>query len=103
MSAKNYKLMRIERWNQRCIEILQTRNNLSRDDLEYLVSKIDGMKDERLKQCITTLIGWGDDERAEMETFCAISIELMKQASPYKLRTTAENVELRYHLRKGKE
>jgi len=42
------------------------------------------------------LIGWGDDERAELETFCAIALEVMKQASPSKLREAALRVELRF-------
>ncbi len=39
---------------------------------------------------------WGDDERAEVETFVAIAIEVMKRTNVSKLRECARIVELRY-------
>lgn len=101
VSAIDYQKQLINFWTNRCRELLQTRANLSREDLEYVVEKVAGMKDDRLKECIATLVGWGDDERAELETFVAISLEMMKQASPYKLRVAATNVELRYRVNKN--
>lgn len=86
-------------WNVRCVEMLHERNNLTRDDLEYLAETASKLKDERMKNCIATLIGWGDDERAELETFCAIALEVMKEASPSRLRNAALNVELRFRLK----
>jgi hypothetical protein len=80
----------------RMIELLQQRNNLSRDDLEYVVEQASRLKDERLKSCIAELIGWGDDERAEVETFVAIAIEVMKRTNVSKLRECSRIVELRY-------
>lgn len=77
-------------------ELVQLRGNLSRDDLEYLVETTARLKDERLKQCIAELIGWGDDERAEVETFLAIAVEVMRKTNPSKLRECARVVELRY-------
>jgi hypothetical protein len=74
---------------------LQGRANLSREDLEYTVQKAAALKDERLSACIATLIGWGDDERAELETFCAIALEVMRQTPPSRLRECARLVELR--------
>lgn len=76
-------------------EHLQGRGNLARDDLEYLVAKTDAMRDERLKACIAELIGLGDDERAEVETFLAIALEVMKNTPPSRLRSAAMTVELR--------
>ena len=78
------------------IELLQQRNALSRSDLEYVVETIAKLKDERLKSCVAELIGWGDDERAEVETFCAIAIEVMKRTNVSKLRDCSRIVELRY-------
>lgn len=102
MSAKEYQRDLINHWTNKCQELLQTRANLTRDDLEYLAEKTAAMKDERLKECVATLIGWGDDERAELETFCAIALETMKSASAYKLREAARKVEIRYlHKNKG--
>lgn len=85
-------------WTKRCNELLQDRRNLQRDDLEYLVEKAASLKDERFKACIAELIGWGDKQRAELETFCAIALETMKLSSPSKLRDAAMKVELRYRL-----
>jgi hypothetical protein len=81
------------------IELLQQRNALSRSDLEYVVETIAKLKDDRLKSCVAELIGWGDDERAEVETFCAIAIEVMKRTNVSKLRDCARIVELRYMAR----
>ncbi len=46
------------------IELIQQRNSLARDDLEYVVETVAKLKDERLKACVAELIGWGDEERA---------------------------------------
>lgn len=80
-------------------ELLQQRAALPREDLEYVVETVAKLKDERLKACIAELIGWGDDERAELETFVAIAIEVMKKTNVSKLRDAAMTVELRYHLK----
>jgi len=74
---------------------LQGRGNLGRDDLEYLVDKLAAMKDERLKSCVATLIGWGDEERAEVETFCAIALEVMRTTPPSRLHAAARLVEIK--------
>lgn len=74
---------------------LQGRNNLAQDELEYTVEKVAAMKDARLAQNIATLIGWGDAERAEIETFCAIALEVMSRARPSVLRDAAMIVEMR--------
>ncbi len=80
----------------RMIELLQQRNALSRSDLEYVVETVAKLKDERLKSCVAELIGWGDEERAEVETFVAIAIEVMKRTNVSKLRECSRLVELRY-------
>lgn len=76
-------------------EHLQGRGNLPREDLEYLVEKTAAMRDARLQGCIATLIGWGDNERAEVETFCAIALEVMRNTPPSRLRSAAMTVELK--------
>ena len=61
-----------------------------------------------LKEQIETAIHWADrckdilnkeviapDERIELETLCAIAIELIKLSSPSKLREAGRIVELR--------
>ena len=45
----------------RMIKLLQQRNALSRDDLEYVVETVAKLKDERLKSCIAELIGYPID------------------------------------------
>ena len=100
MAAKTDQSLLISFWSQRCKQLLQMRNNLPRDDLEYVAEKVSTFKDTRLQQCITTLIGWGDDERAELETFCAIALELMKDLTPSQMHEAARKVEIRF-LNKG--
>lgn len=80
-------------------ELLRQRATLPREDLEYVVETVAKLKDERLKACIAELIGWGDEERAEIETFVAIAIEVMKKTTVSKLRDAALTVELRYHMK----
>lgn len=99
LSAPEFKEGVIMFWTERCRSLLQERNNLTREDLEYTATAIAKLKDERLKSCVAELIGWGDDERAELETFCAIALEVMKQATPSKLREAALRVELRVLMR----
>lgn len=99
MTTRDFQTSVVSYWTTRCRELLQDRKNLPRDDLEYLVETAAKLKDERLKACIAELVGWGDDERAELETFCAIALEVMKDSSPSRLREAALKVELRFHLR----
>lgn len=62
LSSREFQEAVVMYWTQRCREILQERQSLSRDDLEYTVQTIAKLKDERLKSCVAELIGWGDDE-----------------------------------------
>lgn len=87
----------------RMTELLRQRAALDRDDLEYLVERVAKLKDDRLQACIADLIGWGDDERAELETFVAIAIEVMKRTNVSRLREAARVVELRYYARETAE
>ena len=99
MSAPTDKNLIIRHCTERAKDLLQMRGNVGREDLEYLVYVVSRMKDDRLAKCIFKLIGWGDDERAELETLMAIGLELMKDSSPSRLREAARKVELRYHLK----
>ena len=63
--------------------------------MEYVVTKLEHMKDERLKTSVATLIGWGDEERAEIETFCAIALEVMRVTPPSRLHAAARLVEIK--------
>ena len=89
----------VEEQAQRMRELLQMRAALPEEDMAYLVEKIERMKDERLKSCVTALIGWGDDERAEVETFVAIAIEVMKRTNVGKLRECARIVEMKFYMK----
>lgn len=86
---------------ERMRELLQQRAAIPRDDLEYLVERVAKLKDERLQTAVAGLIGWGDDERAEIETFVAIAIEVMKRTNVSKLREAAQTVELRYLVKES--
>ena len=83
----------------RMFALLRQRASLPREDLEYLVETVAKLKDERLKACVAELIGWGDDERAEIETFVAIALEVMKRTNISKLRDAAATVGLRHYMK----
>lgn len=83
--------------------LLRERAALSRDDLEYVAERAGRLRDERLQACIADLIGWGDEERAEIETFVAIAIEVMRQTSVSRLRAAARTVELRYLVKEQRD
>jgi hypothetical protein len=93
----------VEQQAQRMTELLQMRGSLPEDDMAYLVEKVDRMKDERLKACIAALIGWGDDERAEVETFVAIAIEVMRKTNVGKLRECARIVEMKFYMKEMRD
>jgi hypothetical protein len=80
-------------------ELIQQRASLPREDLEYVVEAVAKLKDERLKSCIAELIGWGDEERAELETFVAVALEIMKTTNPSKLRSATQTVALRTFMK----
>ena len=84
-------------------ELLHLRAALPREDLEYVVERVAKLKDTRLQECVGTLIGWGDEERAELETFVAIAIEVMKRTNVSKLRECARIVELKYYVKESKD
>lgn len=88
----------IDQITVRSRELLQGRGNLERDNLEYLVEKAATLRDERMRNCIIELVGWGDEERAELETMFAILIEVAKLSTPSKFEEAAQKVEMRYHI-----
>lgn len=94
-STRDFSAWLVNHYGAVVADHLQGRGNLTRDDLEYLATKTASLKDARLQQCIAELIGWGDDERAELETFCAIAIEVMRNTPPSRLREAARAVEIR--------
>lgn len=84
---------------ERMRELIQQRASLPREDLEYVVEAVAKLKDERLKACVAELIGWGDEERAELETFVAVALEIMKTTNPSKLRSATRTVALRTFMK----
>lgn len=87
-------------YTNRSTAIMRGRGNLSREDLEYLVEATAKLKDKRLQECIAEMIGWGDDERSELETLLAMGFEAMKLCSPSRLREAAMRVSLKYYMKK---
>lgn len=87
-------------YSNRSTVIIRGRGNLSREDLEYVAQAAEKLKDKRLQECIAELIGWGDDERSELETLLAIGFEAMKLCSPSRLREAAMRVSLKYYMKK---
>lgn len=99
MPSREYQKELQTFWATRCTELLQERAVVSEDDMAYLVDKLANMKDDRLKGIVGSLVGWGTDDRAELETFCAIAIECFGLVSPSKLRDATTKVELRYLMK----
>jgi hypothetical protein len=87
-------------YTNRSTAIMRGRGNLSREDLEYVAEAASKLKDKRLQECIAELIGWGDDERSELETLLAIGFEAMKLCSPSCLCEAAMRVSLKYYMKK---
>ena len=87
-------------YTNRSTAIVRGRGNLTREDLEYVVQAAAKLKDKRLQECIAELIGWGDEERSELETLLAIGFEAMKLCSPSRLREAAMRVSLKYYMKK---
>jgi len=87
-------------YTNRSTAIMRGRGNLSREDLEYLVETASKLKDKRMQECVAEMIGWGDDERSELETLLAIGFEAMKLCSPSRLREAAMRVSLKYYMKK---
>lgn len=85
----------------RCRELLQMKGHLTEENLAYVMDKVANMRDERLKACIMELIGWGDEERAELESMVAILLEVASLATPSKFEQAAERVEIRHHITKA--
>lgn len=79
--------------------LLRERAAIPREELEYLASAADKLKDDRLKSAIAGLIGWSDDDRAEIETFFAVAIEVMKDTNLSKIRKAVQTVEIRYLIK----
>lgn len=87
-------------YTNRSTAVMRGRGNLSREDLEYAAQAAEKLKDKRLQECIAELIGWGDDERSELETLLALGFEAMKLCSPSRLREAAMRVSFKYYMKK---
>ena len=99
VGSREYHDQLIKHYAGRATWLVQCKGNLGRDDLEYLMVAASKLKDERLKQCIAELVGWGDEERAELETLLALGFEAMKLCSPSRMREAAMRVSLKYYLK----
>lgn len=99
VGSKEYHDSLIKYYSVRRTALMHGRGNLSRDDLEYLMVAASKLKDERLKQCIAELVGWGDEERAELETMLALGCEAMRLCSSSRMREAAMRVSLKYYMK----
>lgn len=73
-------------WRQRLTELLMVRACVSDDDLVYLIDKTNKLNDEKLKDIIGNLIGWGSDEREEIQSICAIMLRVVEKSTAAKVR-----------------
>lgn len=99
VGTKEYFDALIKHYSVRAMWLVQCKGNLERDDLEYLIEVGSKLKDQRLKDCIVGLVGWGDEERAELETLLALGFEAMRLCSPSRLREAATRVGLKYYMK----
>lgn len=93
--------MTFEDLDKRLTEILQLRGRPSDEDIAYTLEKLNKLRDDRMRDVFIQAIGWGDEERAELETFIAIALHVLKKTNPSKIREAARIVELRYLTRQG--
>ena len=100
VSSREYFESLLVYYTNRSTAVMRGRGNLSREDLEYVAQAAEKLKDKRLQECIAELIGWGDDERSELETLLALGFEAMKLCSPSRLREAAMRVSLKYYMKK---
>ena len=54
---------------------------------------------DRCKEILRDKGVMDDHDRADLETFVAIAVELIKSASPYRLRKAAMDVEIRHRIK----
>lgn len=80
-------------------QLIQSRAWLPQEDIEYVAETTSKMKDPRFKACVAELIGWGTEERAELETFVAIALEVMGKTTITRIREAAQTVNLRHLVR----
>ena len=99
-------LLRLALLNRFC-NYINYRNDSSGDDIRVDIRRMSAIKEQSdlasfwAGRC-KAIFGKKQidaEERIEIETLCAIAIELMKSATPSKLREAARNVELRHYLR----
>lgn len=83
-------------WTVKAGLMLNQKVRPPREDFEYLVEKMSTMKDERLKDILTGMIAWDDDDRAELETLIFASLTILKLAPPSLVREAFRLIELRY-------
>lgn len=82
-------------WANRMYELVKIKADLTEDEKAYLVEKLESMRDEKLKSIIVGLMGWGDDERAEVQTYVAVTLELLQRATPSAVKEACRIVEIR--------
>lgn len=103
MSAVDDKKKFIAKWAQKCVTLLYERNNLTTEELGEVMQKVEKLKDERLKELVARLIGWGEEERSELKFFCAVAVEVMKETRPSGMRDAMTRVELRFFQEQEKQ
>ena len=55
---------------------------------------------DRCKQIVQEKEVMNDEDRADLETFISIAIELVKAVNPSRLKKAATDVEIRYWIKK---
>lgn len=99
MSAHDKKDEFVVNWANTILGIIRSRNTLNREELEDCVQRVAKLRDPVLQQYVATLIGWGDQERAELIHFSMVALELMKRTRPSVVIDVHKMVEMRHRMR----
>lgn len=99
MGAHDEKDKFVTEWATKVLGIVRGRNTLSREELEDCVQRASKLRDPVLQGYIANLIGWGDQDRAELIHFCMVALELMKRTRPSVVIETHKTIEIRHRMR----
>jgi hypothetical protein len=86
----------IDFWSNTCKVISANKTLLSDEKKEYLFKQLATMKDAKLHDIIMDLFGWGEEDEVMLQTFMALSLEVMKRSTPSKFKEAQRIIEIRH-------
>jgi hypothetical protein len=86
----------IDFWSNTCKTISANKTLLSDEKKEYLFKQLATMKDAKLHDIIMDLFSWGEEDEVMLQTFMALSLEVMKRSTPSKFKEAQRIIEIRH-------